>query len=528
MFIRDKELKEYVKAPATQEKIAVKKTGTIEELRLKVSKAFEAGKIWQSLSWRKRHSCVCSMRNYLINEADSIAKIISLCTGKTIIDALATEVVPAVIAAGYYSKAAKKFLKPEKIKKSSVFFWNKGAYLHYEPWGAVGIISPWNYPFGIPFHETVMAITAGNGVVLKVAAQAQPVAEVFEKMALSAGFPENLFSSVHLPGAVSGQAFLESGIKKLFFTGSVSVGRELLKLSAEKFIPVNLELGGNDAMIVCADANLRRAAAGAVWGGLSNCGQSCGGVERIYVAADVYDQFTAYLAENVSSLRQGHGFDVDLGSLTTQKQKQVVIDHIKDAVQKGAFVRASSSEDILPSDVGGDLFHPAVMLENTTHEMDVMKHETFGPVLAVCRVNSIEEAISLTNDSYLGLSASVWTKNRKTADLIACKLEAGTIMVNDHLMSHGMPEIPWGGFKMSGVGRTHGYSGMLEMYQEKCVVHDKTHFFPRNIWWPPYSKEIYNGLKHALSALFARSFIKRIVSVLKVIKFYIKYSKNRK
>ncbi|MBN1648728.1 MAG: aldehyde dehydrogenase family protein [Spirochaetales bacterium] len=506
-------------APATGKKIADLKTSDLKVLQESVKKAVRVQKEWAALPYRIRRKMLLKLREYLVRNADTVAGCIADCTGKTMNDAFAAEVLPCTLAAGYYVKAIGKMLHPKRVKRSSIMFFNKNSYLVNEPWGVIGIISPWNYPFGIPFHEVFMALTAGNAVVLKVATQVQPVGDIFTEMLRYAGLPEGLCTVINLPGSLSGKAFIESGINKLFFTGSVAVGKELMKLASERLIPVSLELGGNDAMIVCSDANLFRAAAGAVWGGISNCGESCGGVERIYVLDSVYDEFMRELNTMVRGLRQGTGFDADFGSLTTKKQKQTVQAHIEDALKKGAVISARSEE------VKGDLFHPAVVLENVTHDMDVMKDETFGPVLAVCRVNSEEEAIALANDSYLGLTASVWTRNKKRAKRIAARLEAGAITVNDHLMSHGMAETPWGGYKMSSIGRSHGGPGLNEVFQSKVIVHDTTHFFPRNIWWHPYSESVYKGLKAAMLTLFGKGLIK-FPSAFRLVAFYLKQLKK--
>lgn len=504
-------------APASGEKIGICKVDSIKDLGNAVKKAGMVQKEWAALSYSIRKTRLLKLRDYMVHKTDEITAVIADSTGKTPNDAYISEVLPGILSAGYYVKAVKRMLKPLKIRSSSILLFNKKSILVREPWGVVGIISPWNYPFSIPLYEIFTAIAAGNAVVLKVATQVQRVGEIFLKMVKFAGLPDGLVSVVNLPGKITGEAFLKSGINKLFFTGSVSIGQELVRLSAENLVPLSLELGGNDPMIVCSDANLYRAAAGAVWGGISNAGESCGGVERIYVEAGAYEGFMNELAQIVSGLRQGVGLDADFGSLTTKKQKQTVIAHIRDALDKGAVIRSQSPA------VEGDFYHQAVVLENCTHEMEVMKHETFGPVLAVCKVNSINEAVELANDSYLGLSASVWTKNRKKGRTIAMKLEAGAVTLNDHLMSHGMPETPWGGYKMSSLGRSHGGPGLNEVVQSKVIIDDRTHFLSRNIWWHPYSARIYNGLKDASHALYGNGLFSRIKSAFKFISFYLRH-----
>jgi len=300
-----------------------------------------------------------------------------------------------------------------------------------------------------------------------------------------------IFSYVNTPGKVAGDSFLENGVDKLFFTGSEKVGKILMKKASETLTPLVLELGGNDAMLVCEDADVYRAASGAVWAGLSNCGQSCGGVERIYVHKEAYREFLPLLAKKVESLRVGQdkNFNVDLGVMTTTSQIETVDRHIKDATEKGAVVFAQSGYS------GDNNAIPARVLTGVTHDMLIMKEETFGPVLCVMAVDYMGQAVKLANDSDLGLSASVWSKSRKNAKELASQLEVGTVTINDHLMSHGLAETPWGGFKKSGIGRSHGKIGFDEMTQPRVVVNDVLPFVKQNMWWHPHGKKISGNLQ---------------------------------
>ncbi|MEJ2662925.1 MAG: aldehyde dehydrogenase family protein, partial [Spirochaetia bacterium] len=265
-----------------------------------------AQKLWQATSIKERGRIIDRMRRYMNLNVERFAEVIGACTGKTRIDALSTEVIPALLAARYYAKNARRFLRPERIKHGPLLLFYKHSTLYREPYGVVGIISPWNYPFGIPFHEVISGLLAGNAVILKVATQVQPVGELFSDMCRAAGLPEGLFWHCMLPGSKVGPALLDAGIGKLFFTGSTEVGRLLARQAGERLIPVNLELGGNNPALVLKDANLTRAAAGAVWAGMSNCGQSCGRAQRLYVVEEVYEHFKAVLCKKVSSLTQGY------------------------------------------------------------------------------------------------------------------------------------------------------------------------------------------------------------------------------
>jgi succinate-semialdehyde dehydrogenase/glutarate-semialdehyde dehydrogenase len=329
----------------------------------------------------------------------------------------------------------------------------------------------------------------------------------------AARLPDGLFSFVNIEGSLAGDAFIESGIDKLFFTGSVTAGKKLMTKAAGTLTPLNLELGGNDAMLVCEDADTDRASSGAVWAGLQNCGQSCAGVERIYVHEQVYEPFMESLKTKVNCLRVGPDLDfsVDMGAMTTMSQREKVLSHLEDALQKGAVIAARS--DCPPKEAPGN-FLPAMVITGVNHEMLVMREETFGPVLAVMKVKDMEEAVSLANDSIYGLTGSVWSTNTGKAERIGRKIRAGVVTINDHLVSHAMAEAPWGGLKFSGYGRTHGKIGFDEMTRTKIIVHDFLAFAAkRNLWWQPYSESVYRGLSGAMKLFYGQKLRVRLSGI---------------
>ena len=491
-----------------------------EDLFQAVRRAREVQPAWDALPRSRKTECAERAARWIHRNAHRIAETVAACTGKTRVDALSTEVLPGATAWVYYARLAGKALRPRTLRRSSVLFLNKKSSLRREPYGVVGIISPWNYPFAIPLHETATGLLAGNGVVLKVATQVQPVGELIAEMIDDAGFPPGIFGLIHLPGPEAGPAFVESGIGKLFFTGSTETGKTLAGLAARRLLPVSLELGGKDAMIVLRDANLSRAAAGAVWAGVSNCGQSCAGVERIYVEKPVYDRFLRLLRARVSVLRQGPDgdWDADFGGLTTAEQKETVAAQLEDALRRGAVVTASSPEPA--ADPGGGLYHPALVVETDGYRGDLMSRETFGPILAVSPVEDAEEALRRANDSPYGLTASIWTADSRRARELASRLEVGVVTLNDHLMSHGMAETPWGGFKESGIGRSHGLSGFHEMTREKVVVTERLPMMKRNMWWHPHSRRVYDGLMGALDMLFAAGPVGRIRGAFRAARLF--------
>jgi len=512
--------------PATGEKIGESNLNTVENVKQAIQKAKSIQPVWGKMSIRERINSLQPVRQFLSEHADEIAETISRDNGKTRIDAMATEILSTIMALSYYSKHARKFLKNQSLKPGSILFANKISYIRREPFGVIGIISPWNYPFAIPFSEIVMALLAGNAVVLKTASETQMVGRILEKCFQFAGLPQGLFTYLNLPGKIAGDAFLENGIDKLFFTGSVVTGKYLMKKASETLTPVVLELGGNDAMIVCENADINRAVGGALWGGLSNAGQSCAGIERIYVHEKIYQPFMELLKEKVELLRVGYDtdFNVEIGAMTTQRQIDIVNLHIQDALAKGATIFAQSKINENPN---RQHLLPVTILTNVNHEMLVMRNETFGPVLGVMKVKDDEEAIRLANDSNLGLTGSVWSKNWRYAKKIAAQIHAGVVTINDHLMSHGLPGTPWGGFKESGIGRTHGHLGFDEMTQPQVIINDILPFAKRQMWWYPYNTEINSSFSGLVQMLTSNSFFKRVkgfFSLLKILqRFFTKW-----
>jgi len=501
--------------PATGEVIGQAPVNSAADIEHIVREARLVQRRWAEKSIRERTHFLRRVRDYLARHADELSEIICRDNGKTRLDALATEIVPAAMAADYYRRKAQGFFKDRRISSGSWIFAYKRTKIIRVPYGVIAIISPWNYPFVIPFSEVVMALVAGNAVVLKVASATQMVGRALEQCLAEAGLPHGLFSYVNLPGEAAGNAFFQAGIDKLFFTGSESVGKQLMAKAAPHLTPLVLELGGNDPMLVCPDADLERAACGAVWAGMHNCGQTCGGVERIYVHRSVYESFLSVLARKVRSLRVGPDNDhhVDLGAMTTLKQAQEVRRQVDAAVKSGAEVYVQS--DVPDSSEGN--FLPAMILTQVDHTMDIMRLETFGPVLGVMPVTDMQQAVALANDTTYGLTASVWTGNRKWGHKLAAQINAGVVMINDHLAAHGLPQVPWGGVKCSGIGRTHGEAGMAEMTQMKSIVTDYLPGQKKSLWWHPYGPSLYKGIRGLMEMMFHPILSRRLTGFIRLL-----------
>jgi succinate-semialdehyde dehydrogenase/glutarate-semialdehyde dehydrogenase len=482
--------------------------------RIAASRAAQAA--WAALPYQVRAQHLKKAFANLGSRIDEIVEVICRDNGKLPLDALAAEVLPALMALDYYIRAGRRFCKDRRIGGGSILMFNKKSRLVYRPWGVIGIISPWNYPFAIPFSEVAAALLAGNAVFLKVASDTPAVGKVLESVFTAAELPAGLFNYVEMPGREAGPAFVSGGVDKLCFTGSTAVGKELMALAAPRLLPLVLELGGADAAIVCEDADLDRAAAGILWAGFSNAGQSCGGVQRIIVHESVYAPFLEKLKRLVCGLRPG----VDLGPMTTARQKEAAQKQIDECLALGAVAAAQSPA---PESDDSGKFLPALLLTGVKPEMPVMAEEIFGPVAALTPAANDSEALRIANASPYGLTGSVWSKSPVRARRVASALNAGAVMINDHLMSHGLAETPWGGSGNSGLGRTHGEAGFREMQQIQVIVDDTLPGVKKNLWWHPYSEKVYAGIR-AIAAFVANAkFGSRIRAVPGVLRIFFRY-----
>ncbi|MFZ0636484.1 MAG: aldehyde dehydrogenase family protein, partial [Candidatus Acidiferrales bacterium] len=385
----------------------------------------------------------------------------------------------------------------------------KSGWLQFEPRGAIAIISPWNYPFSIPIAQIVPALGAGNAVLLKPSELTPQVGALVGTVAHAAGIPSGLLQILQGGGAV-GAALIEAHPDKVFFTGSVATGKRIAEACARQLIPSALELGGKDAMIVLADADLDVASSAAVWGSFTNCGQACLSVERIYVEASVAPRFTEMCVEKTRRLRLGPPSDSDaeVGPMIRTRQMEKVEEQLQDALGKGARILAGGSRR---TDLGSNFFAPTVV-DHVDHSMLLMREETFGPVLTIRSVASTDEAVRLANDSEFGLSASIWTGNAERGRAIAGQLRAGSVMVNDVASYYGICEAPHGGSGASGWGRSHSRLGMLEMVHVKYVDVDRLPRTPK-AWWFGYNEELASAADRFVDFLFAPRWRRRMAAL---------------
>jgi acyl-CoA reductase-like NAD-dependent aldehyde dehydrogenase len=428
-------------------------------------------------------------------------------------EALTTEVLVVLDAARFLIDNAYRLLRDELLPHGNLATKLKRGRLLREPYGVVGIISPWNYPFSIPATETLAALVAGNAVVLKASEFTSLVALELRSLLHAAGVPQDMFQVVIGDGA-TGAALVHSKIDKLVFTGSVATGKRIAVAAAERLLPVVLELGGKDPMLVLDDADVDVASSAAVWGAFLNAGQTCLSVERCYVHRSLYENFLRACAEKTKKLGVGQGLDpeTDIGPMIHQRQLRIVEAHVEDAVARGARVLTGGSR---VQELGENFYSPTV-LADATHEMRIMREETFGPVLPVMAFDSDDEAVRLANDSEYGLAASVWTRDRARGERLARRTKAGTVMVNDVVSCFGISEAPHGGVKSSGVGRAHGRFGLEEMVRLKYVDED---LMPgmKKVWWYGYGRNFLQQMQGFLDMQFGRDLATRLRGARKAI-----------
>ena len=482
--------------PATLEELARFAVDSPARVNEAVARARAAQPQWGALSFRNRARYILKVRRALYERQNEIINIISDETGKPPFEALSTEVFPVADLMTHFATKSEKILRDERF--TLAVFRNKRSAISYEPLGVVGIISPWNFPFAIPTGEVVMALMAGNAVVLKPSEMTPLVGDAVRRLFLGAGFPDGVFEVVQGDGS-TGAALVDSAVDKVFFTGSARTGKKIAETAAKRLLPVVLELGGKDPMIVCEDAPFERTVKGAVWGAFANCGQVCASVERLYVVEPLADKFISSVVSEVKKLRQGppSRCTTDIGPLINESQLNIVTDHVADAVARGARVLTGGRRR---EDLEGYFFEPTVLVD-VNSSMKVMTEETFGPVLPIMVVKDEEEAIREANNSRYGLLASVWTRDNERGRRIARRIEAGTVVINDAVYTHGAAETPWFGVKESGLGVTHGKAGLYEFVRMKHVNWDLMPL-KSDWWWFPYTDAWYGRFKTLMKVLY--------------------------
>jgi acyl-CoA reductase-like NAD-dependent aldehyde dehydrogenase len=454
---------------------------------------------WADMGFEARAKVFYRARKWLVDNRDRVARTIVEETGKTREDAMLAEVLFIADSFGYWAKSAPKHLADEKIRSHSPFMLGRKLLIRYQPRGVIGVIGPWNYPLTNCFGDGIAALAAGNAVIFKPSEITPFSTMLMQECMREAGLPDGVMQVATGRGA-TGAALIEH-VDYVMFTGSVATGKKVAAEAAKTLTPHSLELGGKDPMIVLKDADVERAANGAVFWSMANGGQICQAIERVYVEEPIYDEFVSKVVEKTRALRQGVPGEmatVEVGAVTFEPQLDILEDHMKDAVEKGANVLVGGKRREGP----GRFFEPTVVVD-VDHSMKLMQDETFGPILPVMKVRDEEEALRLANDSRYGLNSSVWTKDIAKGERIASQLQAGSTCVNDAVSNYAAQELPFGGVKESGIGVRHSAAGIRKYCHSHAIL--VTRFaMKRELYWFPFTKRNAKLLERILVWMYGR------------------------
>lgn len=519
------------KNPLTGETIQEVPVTPLEEIPQIIEKAKLAQKKWSELTPKQRANILKPMQFKLLNEMDSFAKRISTETGKPVFEAIAMEVIPVIGLINTYCKRAPKLLKDKPLKLEWAI--HRKSYLHYSPVGVVAVIAPWNFPFTIPFGEVFMALLAGNAVILKPSEITPVTGLLIRDLLKNTNIPENLFQLVVGDGTRGSALVSSKGINKVCFTGSVATGKKVMAAAAENLTPVVLELGGKDPMIVMPDADLDFATAAALWGSYCNSGQACASTERIIVHESIHDQFVELFTKKTKLLTfSSKNISGDIGAITFEKQKEVyrsqlaeLSTHNSKIFTGGIFNKDQTqlSPAIItnPTSAGGS--YP---LEGS----QIYNEETFGPLVAITKFSTVEEAIEKANKSKYGLLASIISADIPLAKKMAEKIEAGSVLINEVLYTHGLSETPWGGVKESGIGVVHSDEGLLEFAHAKHIQVPR--WFSRFLkapWWFPYTENQNKTFHLFASFLYGKNILVKLINLPGFLfRLLLIYTKDRR
>jgi acyl-CoA reductase-like NAD-dependent aldehyde dehydrogenase len=489
-----------VENPATGELITTIPIQGADELAEMAAAAREVQPQWEAIGFDGRARIMRRAQKWFFDNADRVLDQVVAETGKTYEDAQLTDFGYTVSALGFWAKQAGKYLADERVPS-----WNnpvaagKKLVIRYAPMGLVGVIGPWNFPIVNSFGDCIPALMAGNTVILKPSEVTPLSALLMVEMMRECGLPEGVFQVATGDGGTG--AALISQVDCVMFTGSSRTGQAVMKAAADALVPCYLELGGKDPMIVCADANVERAANAAAYWSMNNAGQVCTSVERCYVEAPIYDEFLARVTETVRGLRQGEPTGVgtvDVGAVIFPPQMDIVEEHVRDAVAKGAKVVTGGhghSEH-------GRYYEPTVLVD-VDHSMKCMTEETFGPTLPIMKIDNAEEGVRLANDSDYGLQASVWTGDVKRGESLARRVQAGVVCVNDAQVNYTALNLPMGGWKSSGIGTRHGSAGIRKYTKVQSLLVTRRGL-KREPFMFPYKKRQTMLLRSFLKLFYGR------------------------
>jgi acyl-CoA reductase-like NAD-dependent aldehyde dehydrogenase len=450
--------------PATSEVIATFGVFSEDDVARTVEQAHEAASWWAGLSWAERRTRLLAWKSYLTRYIGRLAELVHTETGKPLADAQ-LEILLAIVHIDWAARNARKVLRPRRVRPGLVAI-NMAATLEYQPLGVVGVIGPWNYPVFTPMGSIAYALAAGNAVVFKPSELTPAVGEWLVN-SFAEVVPEQPVLQLITGAGQTGEFLARSTVNKIAFTGSAATAKKVMAACAENLTPMVAECGGKDAFIVGDDADLDAAADAAAWGALSNAGQTCVGVERVYVADRVYHSFLEKLIEKMSDIRPGDDREADYGPMTLPGQIEVVERHIADALARGGRAVVGGLASIRKPFIG------PVILTEVPEESRAVSEETFGPTVTVTRVADLDEGVRLANASRYGLGSAVFARNKKAAMAAARSLHSGMTAVNSVISFAGVPSLPFGGSGDSGFGRIHGADGLREFARPKSITRQR-------------------------------------------------------
>lgn len=431
-----------------------------------IERAKGAAPVWQALGVGERARLLRRFGDLLWDDQTNAMRIIREETGKNDTGAF-IEVMGIDNAVAFYCSNSAGFLRPQS--RQPIFPILQHARVHYKPHGVVGFITPWNYPLMLSIVDAIPALIAGNTVIIKPS-EITPYSALYAVGLMhKAGIPPHVVQVLTGDGTTG--ATLADGVDYVCFTGSTATGKKVAVKAAERLIPYSLELGGKDAMIVLADANIDLAASAVFIGACENAGQMCTSIERVYVEAPIYDVFVAKVLDYARGLviGAGDGFDVHVGSMTNARELERVEEHIRDAVEKGATVVYGGKRR---PDLGALFFEPTILI-NVDHSMKIMTEETFGPLIPIMKVQHTDEAVRLANDSEYGLSGAIFSGDTARAERIALRIDTGDMSINRNAAVQASAALPWGGQKNSGYGRRGGKEGLMRFVTTQSIVVDR-------------------------------------------------------
>lgn len=481
--------------PATLVPIGEFTVATPADVDAVIAKARQAQPGWAAMGYKARARCFDRLRTVLIKRQDEIVDVIMQETAKAPFEALG-EVIASLDALQYYAKRAEKILQPKK-RRAHLFWPFKKLLMHYQPLGVVGVITPWNFPFSTGTNPSVQALISGNTVVLKPSEVTPFSGRLIAELLAEAGFPPGVLQVV-LGDGETGAALTQGDVDKIHFTGSVDTGRKIGEVCGRRLVPCTLELGGKDAAIVCADADLERAIPGVVNGAFFNTGQACASTERVYVVDSIADQFIAGVVKEVQGIRQLAEGESDIGPMIWDRQLTIVEQQVNAAIADGATLLAGGKRK---EGSEGLFFEPTVLCD-VNHNMAIMRDETFGPVLPVMRVKDEEEALALANDSRYGLSCSIWCGDINKGTALARRVASGGCSVNEFGgLVYGAAEGSFGGRQESGIGRINGEAGLKSFCcLQTIVIHQRGG--KREQQWFPYEAKTLDGMKKFIKIMW--------------------------